>query len=409
MTARSGRKPDRQTGLLKSRQSQVVRAPSITRPNNQTSPNSDRHLLHRFDEDVERFAIHARALRSVIASLSERGWDARRVDYALAQCGLGNVDPDAFDRYISINRFAGLLESLATATGDPQFALKLSKHMDPEAMGVLGALMMNAPTLGNALEMLARYMRLYADLAVIQLNVKDHRAEFVWAHSPLIMVSDQLVDRSISAVIALMRGYLPEGWKPDEVRLQRSVPADRAAYYEALGPRLKFDCPSCAIVFARTSLASRRPQANAYAYEGLKQLAERMYAERRPPDDFSIRVREDVISHLADRGPNLADTARRMGVSPRSLQRRLEALGTSFHDLCEEIRIALAKELLTQTTLPMSEIAVRLGFANQANLTRAIKRWFGASPRAVRADGTSGRDDMAIQRPGLTVDDKKMT
>ena len=409
MTPRGGRKPDRQLGMLKSRQSQAPHAPIVAGSTGGASSYLGSQPLQRLDEDVDRFTMHARALGSVIASLTDRGWDTARIHYALRQSGLHNADPDAFDGYISVNRFAGLLESLATATGDPHFGLKLASYLDPEALGVLGALVMNAPTLGDALDMLARYMRLYADLAVARVVMTDHRAEFVWSHSPLIIVSDQLVDRSAALALAFLRGHLPDGWRPDEVRLQRPPPANRAAYYERLGPKIRFDCPHCAVAFPRAALTRSSPRANRYAFEGLKQLAERMLGERRAPDDFSIRVREDVISHLADRGPSLADTARRLGLSPRSLQRRLEAFGTSFQDLCEEIRIALAKELLTQTTMPMSEVAIRLGFANQANLTRAIKRWFGASPRAVRADSALDTAHTMLGQGSLTVDDKKMT
>jgi AraC-like DNA-binding protein len=252
-------------------------------------------------------------------------------------------------------------------------------------MGAFGMAVVSAPNLDQALQVLCRYMRLYADVSFAATVIGEKEVEFNWAYSPLIAARDVLCDRAARLFKVRMRLLFGEAWEPQRVYLQRAKPDELRPYRQALCSTLTFDAPMNRIVLRRSDLDLPNVHANANTHEIAIALADRMMAERRIPDDLSIRAREDILHHLADEGLNMNETARRLGTSPRSLQRRLEELGTTYQRLSDDVRRALADELLKQTTLPMGEIAFRLGFANQANLTRASKRWFGLSPRQVRA------------------------
>lgn len=77
-----------------------------------------------------------------------------------------------------------------------------------------------------------------------------------------------------------------------------------------------------------------------------------------------------------------------MGISPRTLQIRLEAKGESFTEMVEERRAAIARQLIALGDLSMIEIAGLLGYAEQSSFSRAFRRWYGASPQQVRAELT---------------------
>jgi AraC-like DNA-binding protein len=103
-------------------------------------------------------------------------------------------------------------------------------------------------------------------------------------------------------------------------------------------------------------------------------------------DDNSLdrKVRIQVSKSLSEGVPALSDIAGRLGMSGRTLQRRLAGLGFSYQDLVDESRRQLAKRLLQQTEFSLFEVAFMTGFSEQSAFTRAFKRWAGQTPRSFR-------------------------
>lgn len=348
-------------------------------------------LLADSENEIDRFLIHARALSGLLAYVRDQGLSCDDISQELSTLDLSNVRADAFDGFISMNRFGKLMRRFGRLLDDEAIGLHAAAAVDQGSIGVLGQAVVTAPTFETALNVLCRYMRLYADVSYAATTIGDEQASFDWAYSPLIAARDVMCDRAACLFKLRVRYLFGEGWEPLSVHLQRPRPVDVRPYRELLSRTVVFDATLNRIVLRRADLELSNTHADPYAHETALVLADRMMAERRIPDSISIRAREDVLHHLADGGPNINETARRLGMSPRSLQRRLDDLGTSYQRLSDEARQGLAEELLAQTDLPMGEIAYRLGFANQANLTRASKRWFDRSPRQVRTDALGAR------------------
>lgn len=336
------------------------------------------------ERQADRFLIHVRALNSALACLEARQVSSQILTAELARQKLNESQLDALDSFISMNRFARFLERLSQVLGREAIGLECADFMNGGSMGVLGGAIVSAPNLAASVGALTRYMSLYADLSYVSFTVGEETAQFSWSYSPLVVARGPLCDRSARIFVLRMRHLFADNWQPLRVQLQRQRPKDRAPYRLALCPNISFDAPFNVIEFPASDLLMENRYADKDAFELAVALAERMMRERRVPDDLSIRVREVILDHLREGPLTAVDTARRLGVSTRVLQRRLAALGTSYQKLCDSIRIELAQELLSQTALPMSEIAYRIGFSNQANFTRAVKRWFGVSPRAFR-------------------------
>ncbi|WP_162918650.1 helix-turn-helix domain-containing protein [Taklimakanibacter deserti] len=83
-----------------------------------------------------------------------------------------------------------------------------------------------------------------------------------------------------------------------------------------------------------------------------------------------------------------------VGMSVRTLQRRLAETGVSYSQLVDEVRLASALALIDDRSIKLSEIARRLGYADAANFDRAFKRWTGFSPSQVRAFDQKSRIDL---------------
>lgn len=92
-----------------------------------------------------------------------------------------------------------------------------------------------------------------------------------------------------------------------------------------------------------------------------------------------------IMGELAMSGPlSVARVARRLGTSPRTLQRRLSTHHLSFRGLAEQVRFDVARTLLAQTTLSVEEVSLRVGYRQPGSFARAFARWSGMQPRQFR-------------------------
>src|SRR5699024_57238 len=96
------------------------------------------------------------------------------------------------------------------------------------------------------------------------------------------------------------------------------------------------------------------------------------------------RVRRVVAESLPGAVPSLAEVARTLHLHPRTLQRRLVVVGTSFGQVVDDLRRDRAHRYITTTDLSFIQIADLVGFAEQSTLSHAVRRWFGVSPRQLR-------------------------
>lgn len=333
---------------------------------------------------ADRFLMHVRVLKSTLAYFEAHPVSNDILAAELARQNLNTRQLDAFDGFVSLNRYARFLQRMCVILDNEALGLECADYINNESMGALGGTVISAPNLAASVGALTRYMSLYADLSYVSFTVGEETAEFSWSYSPLLISRSALCDRSARRFIVRMRYLFADDWQPTRVQLQRERPVNLTPYHKALCPNLAFDGSCNVIEFAASDLHLENRYADDNVFELGVALAERMMRERRVPDDLSIRAREDIVNHLSDGTLTAVETARRLGMSTRVLQRRLAGLGTSYQKLCDEIRIELAQELLLQTQLPIGEIAYELGFSNQANFTRAMKRWLGVSPSSFR-------------------------
>jgi AraC-like DNA-binding protein len=110
----------------------------------------------------------------------------------------------------------------------------------------------------------------------------------------------------------------------------------------------------------------------------------------RPQADIPNRVRQAVSAVLGEGVPTLSKIASELGLSARTLQRRLSASGQTYQSIVDAARRQLAHQLLRETDHCLAEIAFRTGFSEQSAFSRAFKRWSGQTPRSYRLDARFG-------------------
>ena len=171
--------------------------------------------------------------------------------------------------------------------------------------------------------------------------------------------------------------------RPAGVRTEVPPPADLQSYQDAFKCPLRFNAPLNALLFAPTDVTLSLPTANAQL-AGVHERIASEHLQRRDHAQTCHRTRAVIIRHLQDGEPRRPKIAAMLGMSERTLQRRLTAEGTSFQLLLDDTRRELARHYLGQRNVSLADIAYLLGFNNQSSFFRASRRWFGSSPRHYR-------------------------
>lgn len=220
------------------------------------------------------------------------------------------------------------------------------------------------------------------------------REEDVWFLRRRFLNSNALLRRQeaelgMAALLRHLRSLLGADWQPVEVHFQHPRPMDIAPHQRVFGPALQFAQPHDAILLSdgtvRRTLRAR-PSADAAAVRTISPIW--------PAPGLSDRVRSEIRSQLATGEPRLETVAEAVGLSPWTLQRRLARSGEVFSQMVEDMRKNLALALLAQDHLPVSEIALMVGYSEVSAFSRVCRRWFGQPPSGLRKSCANTQEGM---------------
>src|SRR6185312_90365 len=294
------------------------------------------------------------------AYMRSRGADAGD---ALRRAGLEPGDLTDPDRRVPLIRYLELLEACADLLGDSQFGLKFGAQYAPRHAGVVGNIALASPTLGEAFEMIGRYLPTMVDATVHGMEISDGIA-FVYSYyiDPLMMSYRQKGDWAIAFACNLVRVGLGEPrWTPQEVLLPQladETPAERRTRAEIMGGNIRSGHPWAGMRFDAGLL--RRPMATADAMiEGLMRHYGDLRLAALPDSQGDLKQLRRQIARVLVKGEGgIEHLARATGTSVRTLQRRLKDAGVNYSELQDDVRRTLALNLLENETLALAEIAV---------------------------------------------------
>jgi AraC-like DNA-binding protein len=194
--------------------------------------------------------------------------------------------------------------------------------------------------------------------------------------------ADQIGDGALATLFNILRTLCGPGWRPREIRFAHRAPDDVAPFRAFFAAELRFDTGQNALVFADAWLQHPLPAAGAEPRQLLARQVARLAARHR--DDFPEQVRSVLRAALMTGHAGADEVAALFSMHSRTLNRRLGTFDTSFRQLVDEGRFAIARELLECTELDVSGIAGTLGYADASAFTRAFRRWSGTTPAAWR-------------------------
>ena len=282
-----------------------------------------------------------------------------------------------------------VLEIAAADLGLPDLGLLLAERQDVSMLGALSVAIQNSPTVGDALECTSRYLFIHARGLSVQMVADPRGAAGVvgirYGQTGMEEVFPQGLDVGLGFLHRTTRYLLdgPYGLRGVELPYRPSAPVVR--YEEFFGVPVSVERPDAVLRVPTSLLAQPIVAAN----QAARRLALE-HLERQAKDsghDVTNRVRSALEQSLGTTSVQIEEVAGLLAVHPRTLQRRLEAEGTSFAAVLDGLRATRARTYLTTTDMPLSQVAAALGLSEQSALSRSCRRWWGVTPSEVRRTG----------------------
>ncbi len=324
-------------------------------------------------------------LMSIPLVLQDLGYDPEAI---LTSAGLKPAqftDPDTEIRYLDAGR---LLARCVAITGCRHFGLLVGQRAGPSSLGIAGFMLRTAPDVGTALRSLVLHLDLHDQGGIPTLHISGSSTQLGYAiHMPGVEAPEQIYELSISVGCNIMRGLCGNSWNPAEVLFSTRQPENLAPYRRFFRAPIRFSENCCALVFPTRWLDHSIPSADALLHQHLEREAAELHNLRNT--DIVGSLRRLLRKHLATGQCMAADIARQLHMHERTLNRRLQAEGTSFRHELDAIRAEMARYYLVETTMPITRVAAALSYADASAFNRAFKRWTGITPAQWRKRSSS--------------------
>ncbi len=319
---------------------------------------------------------------SMVDLLRDAGQDIAAI-FSEAEADLSILD-DPNGRYPT-DTLSRLWEVAAARSANPALAITIPQAARPVNLSVVTYAMMSCPDLLSSLERLVQYLRIISNAAVVTIQ-EDSAGTWVTIdlQGGRYPVPRQRFEFILITLLQFCRWITGRDLKPLAVDFTHPSPADPRPYEMAFQCPLQFGAPLHRMLFSSADLTRALPASHPL----LAQLHDRYagdYLERLDNARTTCRTRELVMCRLPYGEPLRKDIADALCMGERTLQRRLQQEGTSFHQVVDDTRRELARQYLSERELSVTQAGYMLGFADQGTFFRACKRWFNMPPGQYRA------------------------
>jgi AraC-like DNA-binding protein len=286
---------------------------------------------------------------------------------------------------LSVRSQIALLEEAAIALKDDCIGFTLARDFDLREIGLLYYVMACSQTLGDALKRIARYSKMTNEALVFGYR-EGNRLIISLSYSGVPRHSDRhQIEFCMFAALRICRVLTGQNLVPQQFSFSHYRSEGTSEMARFVGTKVEFGADTDEFAFNIDARALPLVHSDPYLNDLLLKYCEAVLADR-TGDKSQLRTRvENAISSVLPHGRVLVkDVARSLGMSERTLARKLSDEGLNFTEILQQLRRDLAVRYLDDRKLHVSKIAWLLGFHEVSAFTHACKRWTGKTPRQMR-------------------------
>ncbi|RGP37603.1 AraC family transcriptional regulator [Pseudotabrizicola alkalilacus] len=293
-----------------------------------------------------------------------------------------SADPYAL---LPLAQYVDHFERAAQVLGNQSLGLLVGMRMRPADLGPAGVLLSISPTIQSGLARIAN------DTSILQEGTHSSLFEvggdLVWTYrlsDSTIWPRRQDAEFSLATVCQLIRQSFSPNWQPLEVHLEHGEHSDPHLLQKLFRAPVLFHQSANRLILSRDEAIRRHRTEDSGMIGILERHIADLSQQHQPQATVVDRVRRVISVTLGQRPVTLTSVAANLRMSARSLQRYLAEEGTSIRALVQEHRADLARTLLEKTDMPLSQVALTLGYADGTVFWRAYRSWTGQEPSACR-------------------------
>lgn len=297
------------------------------------------------------------------------------VELGLSSVGLSQQDLQSAGDRVSQRRLNQLLHMTVAGWGCRERGLLAAQRLTPGHFGLVEFAMRTQPTIGEGLRKLEQLGPLLHDGLEVRLTVEGSRCavQLSFEREPLHCAGVEFAAAALVRHIRFASGDAAHA--PAEVYFAHHAPLDVSQYRKLFHCPVQFGANGDGIVLHAADLERPSVWADELGARALASSAQQALEALRTPDGVERQVEAAVERLLEDGSCDAAGVARELGMTLRTLQRKLASSRVSVSEIIDRRRACMADNYLRNPRLTFDEIAHRLGFGSTPGFHRAMRRW----------------------------------
>lgn len=302
----------------------------------------------------------------------------------LGEVGLPEAIFNQPDIELPKKKYAELLE-LVGRKSNSSIGLTMGCNVEATDVGVWGHAMAAARDVAQMLDVMTRYLYVYAQSNNFRVDTATDRVVISYQSTiPKPASRQQDVEFALSGVLAFLRKLTGFNIIPVYLDFEHQRPAYSRLHSQFFKCKVRFEKRGNRIHLNKNVLDFPILSADQSLFRALKTNLASQLIVRSDEDDLVTKVNHLISVTLGEKGPDIKEIAGTLGMSHRTLQRKLADQGCVFGDMADSIRKTIAMEYVEHSNYSLTDIALMVGYSELSSLSRSFKRWVGKTPQQVR-------------------------
>lgn len=317
--------------------------------------------------------------QDLVDELQKRGYSATQI---VGNSGIRLGSLRGRRPTISFDKLALLFERASDLTGDDLIGFKLGQVSEFRRGGLVTFTGITSPSVETLLQNMSRYQRVMSDALMIDTGQLATKGITEWAyHVPLSVTRRQYMEFTATRIVDMLRRLTNRNLQPVKLEFRHHRKVNNAPIRKFFGCPVAFGADGNRLHLNAGDRHLPLHTADVHLHDTLLECCETALAAKK---SAKTPIVVEIEREIAGGHTTQDDVAKALGMSPRTLSRRLSDEGTTFQRVMDDYREALSKSLIRNTDLQMTEIAFLTGYSNPSTFSTAFKNWTGQTPTEFR-------------------------